>query len=161
MVRLCSVILVACLSVFFVFNQEIVHAGGDSYLKNIKSFFIQKSLNSVESGLISRGKRIFIAGRRAVVNDDNFIKNKVDAVGRSNCSRMLNGFAPLGVDGFPVNLHHLHQENDGEIIEILDSEHRYYSRELHSYKNESEIDRSSFNSWKRVYWQNRGELLCK
>lgn len=127
----------------------------------LKKFFITKGFSTVEEKIVSKGIKKYIAGRTVVINNKNFSLTKVDALGRSNCQRMKVGLAPLGHDGLPINLHHLHQQNDGHIIEILESEHRHYTKELHSYKKTSEIDRKQFSTWKLDYWKQRGASLCK
>lgn len=129
--------------------------------KSAPTFTITSTLNNVEQKLVKAGTKTFIAGRKIVINKKIFKKDTRDALGRSNCQRMSEGLSPIGIDGEPISLHHLHQENNGVLIEMLDSEHRYHSRELHSYRSESEIDRRGFNNWKRNYWQERGIKICK
>lgn len=92
---------------------------------------------------------MIIAERKVFVNKKIFKKTTKDALGRTNCQRMALGLAPIGIDGYPVTLHHLHQQNDGVLVEILDTEHRSKIKDLHSYKSRSEIDRTSFNNWKK------------
>lgn len=118
-------------------------------------------LNKIEKKILSKCTKTYTAGRTVFKNDNIFNKESKDALGRTNCQRMQSGMAPIGHDGEPINLHHLQQENDGDIVEMLASEHRYYSKELHSHKKISEIDRQEFNEWKRRYWYERSLKICR
>ncbi|WP_230980824.1 polymorphic toxin-type HINT domain-containing protein [Rossellomorea arthrocnemi] len=81
--------------------------------------------------------------------------NKKDARGRTNSQRAQKGLAPLGKDGKPINLHHIGQKEKGSIVEVTASIHQKYSKVLHKRKGRSEIDRKSFNKWRKEYWKNR------
>ena len=65
---------------------------------------------------------------------------------------------PICIDGYPVIVHNLYQQNDGVLVEMLDTEHRSKSKELHSYKSSSEIDRTNFNNLKDALDRN-GEKM--
>ncbi|HIU17060.1 MAG TPA: hypothetical protein IAB01_01265 [Candidatus Avidesulfovibrio excrementigallinarum] len=102
-----------------------------------------------------------IAGRTVRTRDSNIELHARDRQGRPNYGRMARGLAPIGLDGKPVVLHHLRQEDDAVIVEVLASEHYEYYKDLHSYKKESEIRRSSFDRWRNRYWKKRGDQLCR
>ena len=74
---------------------------------------------------------------------------------------MKLGLAPIGKDGKPIELHHLEQDANGIIVEVLNSEHKKYYKELHYHKINSEIDRTSFNQWKKKYWKERAKEFMK
>ena len=79
---------------------------------------------------------------------------------RYNLSRMEKGRPPIGTDKEPVQLHHLKQQNNGVLIEVLSkNEHKKEYKVLHRYKTESEIDRSKFNAFRNSYWKERARRL--
>ena len=88
--------------------------------------------------------------------------NGKDVTG-TNLERMASGRAPIGVDGKPVNLHHLIQIDNAGVAEVTATFHQEYSQTLHINPNtmESDIDRSSFNEWREKYWQHRAEEIKK
>lgn len=153
--------IILFLLIIFLLSNDIQANPLTKLFKSTPTFTINNTLNNIEQKLIKSGTKTFIAGRKIVINKKIFKKDTKDALGRSNCQRMYEGLSPIGIDGEPISLHHLHQDNNGVLIEMLDTEHRYHSRELHSYKSESEIDRKEFSNWKRNYWQERGIKVCK
>lgn len=156
-------VLYIIILIFSIFIYES-NSYGDilSKTKNYFNNFIKGSAyTNIESKLIKNGVKDYIYGRVVIKNKNIFKLNYKDALGRSNCDRMLQGLAPIGIDDLPINLHHMKQKNDGELVEILDSEHKYYNKELHSYNSTSEIDRNKFNEWKKGYWKERGLKICK
>ncbi len=116
-----------------------------------------RSLSAFEKELIRGGTKARVAGRQVVKRNQTFDPNARDALGRTNTQRMREGFAPIGKDGRPVELHHMGQKNDGLIVEITSTQHRANSADLHRYRNKSEIDRQRFNEWKKEYWKKRAE----
>lgn len=119
-----------------------------------------RKLNNIERRLITKGKEGVIAGRDVIYNDRIFKNETKDAFGVNNCSRMLSGRAPIGKDGLEVSLHHLQQKNDGIIIETATSYHRDHYSKLHKYNTQSEINRSNFDYWRKLYWRERGAMRC-
>lgn len=122
---------------------------------------LPKHLNKYEKNLIKASTTQKIAGRKVATNDKLFKVSKRSRQGKQNCDRMAHGLSPIGIDGAPVNLHHLGQQEDGVLVEILTTDHRANSSELHYHRRESEIDRSKFNAWKSTYWKERGLAICK
>jgi len=115
-----------------------------------------RGLNKTEISLLKTG-RFFIYKDHIVVKRQVFDPLAKDALGRTNVERMKLGLAPIGKDGKPVELHHLEQDANGIIVEVLSSEHKKYYKELHYHKTTSEIDRNSFNQWKKNYWKERAK----
>ena len=115
-----------------------------------------RSLNKTEISLLKTG-RFSIYKDHIVVKRQVFDPLAKDALGRTNIERMKLGLAPIGKDGKPVELHHLEQDANGIIVEVLNSEHKKYYKELHYHKTVSEIDRNSFNQWKKNYWKERAK----
>lgn len=113
--------------------------------------------SAFEKELIRGGTKAGVAGREVVKRNQTFDPNVKDALGRTNTQRMRAGFAPIGRDGRPVELHHMGQKNDGLIVEITSVQHRANSADLHRHTNTSEINRQRFNEWKKEYWKKRAE----
>jgi hypothetical protein len=113
--------------------------------------------NSIEKVILRSGTKVNFKGTTVFKRNQTFDPDARDALGRSNSERMSRGFAPIGKDGMPVNLHHHQQRNKGPVVEMTATEHRKMNKDLHSYTRNSEIDRSPFNKWKQEYWQNRAQ----
>jgi Pretoxin HINT domain/A nuclease of the HNH/ENDO VII superfamily with conserved LHH len=68
------------------------------------------------------------------------------------------GLAPTGNDGFPVELHHTEQTQDGAIAEMSRTDHRLGDNYARNHENtggdDSLIDRKQFDRQKRKYWAN-------
>jgi len=111
--------------------------------------------SGIEKQILRSGNQASFKGTTVFKRNQTFDPDALDALGRSNRERMTRGFAPIGKDGMPVNLHHHQQRNKGPIVEMTATEHRQMSKDLHNYTRDSEIDRGSFNKWKQEYWQDR------
>ncbi len=77
----------------------------------------------------------------------------------TNVERMAAGKAPIGVDGKPVNLHHMTQTQESAIAEMTQTFHKKNHSTIHINPNSvpSGIDRSKFNTWRTNYWKNRAK----
>ncbi|OCG35162.1 hypothetical protein A9G29_02420 [Gilliamella sp. Fer2-1] len=96
-------------------------------------------------------------GNKVYQRDDLFDPMQLDQQGRTNIQRMKKGYAPIGTDGKPINLHHMTQKQDGPIAEVSQSFHKKNSKVIHVNPNTipSGIDRNKFNKWRSGYWRNR------
>lgn len=81
-------------------------------------------------------------GKRTVLARDLDLARK-DAEGHTNLTLMENGRAPLDANGYPYELHHIGQKNNGALAILTREEHD--SPGLHL-PQESEIDRPTFGS---------------
>ena len=77
---------------------------------------------------------------------------------RTNLQRMIDGDAPIGNDGKPVQLHHVLQKESGPMAEVREVTHHEYKRTLHglvgdgnSFRN-SPVLRKQYNNFRRAYW---------
>lgn len=72
---------------------------------------------------------------------------------------MQKGRAPIGTDGFPVNLHHSLQTTSGPLIELTQGLHTQHNRVLHINPSTipSGINRPKFNAWRSEYWKQRAK----
>ena len=78
---------------------------------------------------------------------------------------MREGYAPIGKDGRPINLHHLLGDEPGPMTEILGSTHQKYQRQLHgliedgnSFRNTPGLE-SQYNAFRERYWKWRLDQL--
>lgn len=86
---------------------------------------------------------------------------------KTNLARMLNGDAPIGNDGKPVQLHHILQQESGPMVEIREITHQEYKRTLHglvskgnSFRQNSEL-RKQYNNFRSYYWKWRAQQYIK
>jgi RHS repeat-associated protein len=66
------------------------------------------------------------------------------------------GDAPIGIDGHPIEIHHVGQEPYGEAEEMTRTDHRLgpnYKTNHPNGNEDSQIDRNEFNRWKKQYWE--------
>lgn len=80
---------------------------------------------------------------------------------------MRKGYAPIGKDGRPINLHHVLGDEPGPMAEILGSTHQKYSKQLHgliedgkSFRNTTGLE-SQYNAFRGRYWKWRLDQLQK
>ena len=70
---------------------------------------------------------------------------------------MSQGLAPVGQDGKSINLHHVGQCDTCALQEMTKTYHQdnYGSLHTNTGQSPSEIDRQTFNDWRRQYWMQR------
>jgi RHS repeat-associated protein len=77
-----------------------------------------------------------------------------------NRERMAVGKAPIGKDGYPVELHHPEQKPEEPVEEMTRTDHRLgenYTKNHPNANESSKIDRTKFRSARRKYWQKKLE----
>ncbi|MCY7933149.1 T7SS effector LXG polymorphic toxin [Bacillus spizizenii] len=85
--------------------------------------------------------------------------NQKDRKGRTNLELMKDGKAPLAKDGTKINLHHLIQEEPGNMVEIPNSLHTKYSEVIHKLKTDGESFRNDpelkvqYEYFRARYWK--------
>ena len=96
--------------------------------------------------------------------DFNYIYTKT---GKSNLELMLEGKAPIGNDGKPVQLHHILQKEIGPMVEVREMTHQEYKRILHglvengdSFRNDTTLNKQ-YNNFRKKYWRWRAEEYLK
>jgi len=141
----------------FLKTAKYVFENTDKEIKFIKRIWPNVRLSKIETVLFKQGRKIYVNGKKVYQRNDLFRIHEVDAFGRSNLKRMKKGLAPIGLDGKPIELHHLRQKNNGPILELTSNLHNKHSAKLHRYTNKSEIDRNAFMQWKNQYWKKRAE----
>jgi len=139
---------------------ELGTASGFSYLiKNYKAINTAstapiKRLTSYETNLVRSGQLMKYQNVRVVQRDYLFKRTT------KNINLMQNGQPPIGIDGEPIQLHHMKQQNRGVIVEILArDEHKKEYKKLHRYTDKSEINRNRFNAFRNSYWKERARTL--
>jgi len=112
----------------------------------------KRRITKLEKKLISskRAKKIKFEGRTVV-------KRRVYNCNKENISLMLQGKAPIGFDNKRVNLHHLKQQQMGNLVELSQTEHTMHSKVLHRYTKTSDIvDRNSgYMKFRQKWWKSR------
>lgn len=113
----------------------------------------RRRITNLEKNLMTsnNARKDFIFGR-------SVIKRDIFGCSKSNIALMKKGLAPIGKDGYRVNLHHLKQQKKGNLVELTQTEHNQHSAILHRYIREgSEItDRGSdFQIFRKQYWRYR------
>ncbi|MCT4665133.1 MAG: HNH/ENDO VII family nuclease [Flavobacteriales bacterium] len=87
------------------------------------------------------------------------VKGKKVKVTGTNVERMASGRAPIGIDGKPINLHHMIQSDAAGLAEMTQTFHKKNSKILHINPRTipSGINRSQFATFKRNYWKQRAK----
>ncbi|MBM6845409.1 hypothetical protein H6B08_15815 [Phocaeicola plebeius] len=122
--------------------------------------------------------KIFL-GRKIYQNTTDFVIGRPDFVdssvhpsirakiraGATNLDLMNAGNAPIGIDGKPINLHHILGQEPGAMVELTQTAHQKYSKQLHgliedgqSFRN-NPILAKSYKNFKANYWKNRAKQL--
>ncbi|MCE3047778.1 HNH/ENDO VII family nuclease, partial [Helicobacter kayseriensis] len=112
-----------------------------------------REFNKIEQGFLDSAVLVQVEGRSVAQ------RTQVIDLGAVSLANMKSGKAPRGIDGEPIELHHLQQKEDGILLELTKTEHKDNSRALHSYKKTSEIDRIGFARFKKRYWKARFDGL--
>lgn len=107
--------------------------------------------------MLKNAKFVSVNGKLVAKRNSTFYPYVRDAEGRTNIERMKEGLAPIGKDGLPVQLHHLKQQENGIIVELTATEHRNNYKVLHRYESISQIDRQTFDRWRKEYWKERAK----
>lgn len=118
-------------------------------------------MTNLELDMIKNGKIAVINKHEVVQKDHQFDPCHKVSTGETNFYRMQQGLAPIGFDDQPINLHHMKQQKDGLLVETTSTDHKKHHELLHRYTNTSEIDRDSFNEFRKTYWKVRFAGLPK
>ena len=124
-----------------------------------KTILQNKKPNKIEKKLVNKNSRLkffssIYKGKKEyhfVIHNPNLYKKN-----KNNINLLVKGNAPIGIDGKKIELHHLKQKNNGLLIETSHTFHKKYHKELHPLKK-SEIDRKSFNKFRKKYYESIGK----
>lgn len=134
--------------------------GDDALLLGQKAY---KTLgtNAVEKKILKSAT--FVKQGGVIVAKRSFIFRPT----KENLARMRQGRAPVGIDGQPLDLHHLKQDKDGILVEMTHTEHRgkHYD-DLHKCKPgmQCTTDVEHGNDWNALrqrYWRARAKDFDK
>lgn len=129
------------------------------FIKKIKRFLFPRKISNIEKNIMKQSKIKRLNGKN-VAQRDKLINKMKKCGGKNSCESMRQGGAPFDDKCFPIQLHHVMQEDDGIIMELTQDEHFGNYSQLHKHSNVSEIDRTSFDNWRRTYWKQRAASLC-
>ncbi|MFA0816196.1 MAG: HNH/ENDO VII family nuclease [Anaerofustis sp.] len=97
---------------------------------------------------------------RKVIQRSDIDFSYVDpVVGVSNLELMKKGNSPIGPDGKYINLHHLIQKEVGPMLEMIETTHSQYNKQLHrlvgnkqSFRNDPVLYKQ-YRNFKKQYWK--------
>lgn len=119
------------------------------YMEGSKKVHVSITKAAYEQYLLHSGTPVPFMNKK-------IIKRNIFKQTPENIDLMKSGNAPIGIDGKPVQLHHMGQQNNGTLVEVLaQDEHQAYTQYLHSNSSASQIDRQAFNSFRSQYWKMR------
>lgn len=116
-------------------------------------------MSNFELDMLKSGKKTTFNNHVVYQKDSQFSPCYKLPTGEINFQRMQKGLAPIGSDGYPINLHHMKQQKNGLLVEITHSDHKKNHAPLHRYTKESEVDREAFNALRQLYWKQRIAVL--
>ncbi len=83
--------------------------------------------------------------------------------GATNLELMKQGYAPIGLDGRPINLHHVIGQEPGPMVELSGSIHSKYHKPLHgliedgnSFRNDPKKE-AQYERFRKKYWKERAK----
>jgi hypothetical protein len=138
-------------------GKGLIERGLDSVTQKLLG---EKAAQEGIEGVVSRyWARSEFDGIRVYQRSDLIDPAMTDRLGRTNLELMRMGRAPLGSDGFPVNLHHMLQTNTSPLAEVTQTFHQQYSNILHINPNTipSGINRGAFDRYRANYWRARAK----
>lgn len=109
-------------------------------------------------GTVTVGGEVRDISRRVYQRNDIDFAYYDSSTKRLNLQRMMDGDAPIGNDGKPVQLHHVLQKESGPMAEVREITHREHKRTLHglvsngnSFRNNHDL-KKQYNNFRRAYW---------
>jgi filamentous hemagglutinin len=124
----------------------------------LKSSVLEKHQNPTKSD--SWKNYVEFKDKKVYQRDDLIDPNKIHPDhGVTNLEAMKRGYAPVGPDGKPVNLHHMIQTEKGSIAEVTETFHKENTKIIHINPStiESGINRGKFKVWRESYWIKRSK----
>lgn len=122
-------------------------------------------LHSLEEYIVYKGaglKPIMVNGRTSLVQniDLNYVSQLPDGTEISNLTRMQKGLAPLDPEtGKYYQLHHIGQKSNGTLAVLTERQHQGNSSILNIFGKESEIDRVTFVTKRKEFWEYLGKSV--
>ena len=104
--------------------------------------------------------------RRVYQRNDIDVSLVDDMTGLTNLQRMQTGKPPIGMDGKPIQLHHVIQKEAGPMVELKEITHQEYYSQLHglignggSFRNDIILNKQ-YNNFRYRYWKWRAEQMA-
>ncbi|MCR9103040.1 MAG: HNH/ENDO VII family nuclease [bacterium] len=124
-------------------------------------------LKQAFSGLSKFGNPKFwspkeVLGRRVYQRDDLFDPSFIhpQSKGRTNLELMQDGYAPFGIDGRRIQLHHLNQREPSSMVEVTSTLHKSHPHKLRgkgeSFRNDPTLKRQ-YEKYRSDYWKERAK----
>ena len=144
----------------YMMAKCLLSQGTMAVIENVAKKEIAKEIREevAEGAAAEAGSKGKLVNFVRVLQDDSLINpDLVDKRGMTNLERMQKGYAPIGPDGKPVNLHHVDQTMTGPVQEMTQTIHQQNYIELHQNTGQaaSQIDRNAFGVWRSDYWATR------
>ena len=78
-----------------------------------------------------------------------------------NLNKMEWGFAPIGIDGEKVNLHHINRRHSAPLVILTATSHQKHTDALHSLPppRHDKVNRSLFDDERKLVWEWLHKLL--
>ncbi len=98
-------------------------------------------------------QKVTIDGCDLCYNPDEIDLARSDILGRKNVQLMKRGLSPIGVDGKPMNVHHLTRRHPGTLVLMTETFHGENSKLLHIRNTQymrqpGPVDRNEFSQWR-------------
>lgn len=151
----------ACVSDEFAHAMESVMGAGARFFTSKR---YEQVTSSLDGRIVLKYKDLDLGTPSNIANYDEIIKGnsvraKIIKGGGTNRELMKNGFAPIGKDGHPVEIHHLYGEEPGPVAEVERLFHQKETAVLHSMIESSfrknEEARKSWKDFRGQYWKRR------
>lgn len=145
----------------------------------LQSDKFKNSFNNVSANYLKKFKPVHFIGtvkvngvekditRRVYQRKDIDFNFKDPESGKNNLERMLEGKPPIGIDGKPIQLHHLIQQEVGPLVEIFEMTHKEYYKTLHgliengeSFRNNQTLSKQ-YKNFRSKYWKWRALQFIK
>jgi len=134
--------------------------GGRWVQPTLEGFDVEGQTAENVEGADYWNKRVEFEGKRVYQRDDLIDPQRADKAGVTSLERMRNGYAAIGPDGEPIQIHHMVQVDNSPVAEVTETFHDEHYDQIHIYPRgdlgyRSGIDRPAFDAWREDYWRYR------
>lgn len=111
------------------------------------------------NGSVKVGGKIRDVSRKVIQRSDIDFEYIDPDIGISNLELMKKGNNPVGYDGKLINLHHLIQIEVGSLLEMVETTHKLYDKQLHGLVGDNQSFRNNpvlykqYKNFKKQYWK--------
>ncbi|MFL0081248.1 HNH/ENDO VII family nuclease [Tenacibaculum maritimum] len=157
-------------------SKDPIGLAGD--MPNMYSY-VEDSNSWLDPLGLTKFNPIEVLGRKVYQNGTDFITGTPDFVhssvhpsivnriknGATNLDLMKAGNAPIGTDGKYINLHHVLGKEPGPMVELSETIHKKYHKQLHgliedgrSFRHNKLLKRS-YTNFRKNYWKSRAAQI--